>query len=73
MAMKWYKPEDREPAFGHKYLLIDAKGYWQPGYLKEIKTTEVGVEFVWRDEGSEEIMSDITHYLTLEPPKNNQQ
>ncbi len=72
MAMKWYKPEDRTPAFGFKYALMDKGGDWEPGFLKEIKTTEHGEEFIWKDFEGQEIMSDISHYMPIEPPKNNQ-
>lgn len=71
--MKWIKPEDKDPEFGVKYALYDTKGYWQPGWLKEIKTTEQGEEFVWKENDGTEIMADITHYLPIIPPKNNQQ
>lgn len=71
MAMKWINPEDKEPVFEYKYLLLDDKGYWQPGYLKEIKTTAGGSEYVWYDISSEEIMQTITHYMNIEPLKSD--
>jgi hypothetical protein len=71
MAMKWYKPEDREPAFDLKYPLWNGTGIWIQGHLEEIKTTAAGTDYVWTDSGLNPI-EGVTHYLVVEPPKNNQ-
>lgn len=70
--MKFYDPKDKKPLFGIKYVLWDEQGFWINGWLKEIKITENGDEFIWKDVENKELMNDITHYMLPEPPKNNQ-
>lgn len=74
MAMKWQKPQDKEPEFDKKYPLVKTNsinGEWHIGYLDEIKITSTGKEFVWKDYGGNEI-ENVSQYLNVEPPKNNQ-
>lgn len=72
MAIKWHKPEDREPAFDIKYPLWNKDGTWKTGHLEEIKVTSANTEYIWKDyEGNE--IKDVTHYLVVEPPKTDKE
>lgn len=67
--MKWINPNDKEPAFQKRYLLLGELGNWQPGYLKEIKTTSDGTIYIWQDDDGDTPEEAVTHYMKIEPPK----
>lgn len=72
MAMKWVELNGiKDPAFDCKMLVLDMMGTWHECWLKEKKETIGGKEYVFAREEKDDI-KDATHYMLIEPPKDNQ-
>lgn len=72
MAMKWIPLDGKkEPDFNERVLMMNAKGEWDSGCLSEIITTEKGKKYLFNADDEGHQWTDITHYMIIEPPKNN--
>lgn len=67
--MKWVKLDSKkEPPFETEVMIFsDGKEILKAEYLKEIKTTATGKEYIFIVDGVGETRA--THFLILEPPQ----
>lgn len=72
MAMKWVSVTEKDPEFKQEYVLMDKSGDWTRGHLQEKIETDSGKAFRFYDAMKGESATDITHFMKIEPPKNNQ-
>lgn len=72
MAMK-FVPLDgkKDPPFGKKLIIICKDEYWTQAFLTKIETTDIGKSYLFNN--GENKHEDATHFMEIEPPKNNQQ
>lgn len=72
MAMKFIPLDGKkEPPASTKMIIFFKDNSWVEAYLKRIEFTGHRKDYVFSDGLSEEY-NDATHYLLIEPPKNNQ-
>lgn len=70
--MKWIELNGKkDPLFHKEMLVINKAGGWNKAWLKEINITHYEKAYVFSAEEIPDI-KDATHFMYIEPPKNNQ-
>jgi hypothetical protein len=70
--MKWIELNGKkDPIFHQEVLVISKTGRWDKAWIKEVITTHEGKKYIFSAEEIEDI-KDATHFMYIEPPKNNQ-
>lgn len=71
--MRWIPLDGKkEPDFNERVLIMNNKGEWDSGCLSEITSTGRGKKYIFDSDDQGHQWNDITHFMRIEPPKNNQ-